>query len=254
MNPLDNYTVAIHEASHAVAADFYGVPNYPELTPDGFSQVKQSTDPGTAGLCHLEPPFTKFQDAVISWAGFIGQCLHGTAPDWAPPFKPSEKMLRDHYMMAMHQLKKLSGADRLGILQDYRHSWRAFRSAFRIVRKNRARILRLAKAIAGRVEKPVPMPEKFPATLAEFLERIINGNDAETKLRAFIHDGAEKFLTQPQFALGPEQLPEKIETWTAARMERLRAGFTTADDWLAAARSFTAWEKIQPIKRHDETA
>ena len=222
MNPLDNYTVAIHEASHAVAADFYGVPNYPELTPDGFSQVKQSTDPGTAGLCHLEPPFTKFQDAVISWAGFIGQCLHGTAPDWAPPFKPSEKMLRDHYMMAMHQLKKLSGADRLGILQDYRHSWRAFRSAFRIVRKNRARILRLAKAIAGRVEKPVPMPEKF--------------------------------LTQPQFALGPEQLPEKIETWTAARMERLRAGFTTADDWLAAARSFTAWEKIQPIKRHDETA
>lgn len=243
MNTNDIYSIACHEASHAVAADFFGVPNYPEVTPGGFSKLKQSAEPGTPGICWLEPPFTKYQDCVISWSGIIGECLFGTAPYWAPSFKPSEKMLRDFYMMVTCQLKQLSDTDRLGILGDYKHSWRACRSAFRIIRKNHARIIRLAKAIAGGPEKPEPMPPAFPATLADFMERIIGGTEPETKLRAFIHDAGERFLAQPQFALGPEQLPDAVETWGAARLAKYQAGFTSAEPWQDAARAFKAWAK-----------
>lgn len=249
-NSTGDYSVALHEASHAIAADFYRIPNYPELTPGGFSRaMNQSTEPGTAGLCHIEKPYTAFQDCVISFAGILGQCMFATPPGWAPPFRPSEKTLRDFHMMVMHQLERLSDTDRLGILGDYRHSWRACRSAFRIVRKHRARIIRLAKAIGGRVEKPVPMPEKFPAALADFNAIIIGGSDAETKLRAFIHDQGEKWLSQPQFALGPELLRQHVDSYTTGRMDRLKsAGFPGPDEWTSMARTFKAWTKTAKIQ------
>ena len=55
----DDYSTRIHEASHFVAADFFHIPSYPEITPGGYSQIAESTTPHTAGLCHLEEPVTQ---------------------------------------------------------------------------------------------------------------------------------------------------------------------------------------------------
>jgi hypothetical protein len=124
-----------------------GIPSYPELTPDGVSPLMKQTMPGCGGVCWLETPVTPFQDAVISFAGILGQAMFSTAPEWAPPFKPSAKMLRDWHNMVRQQIGKLSEGDRIGIFA-YKDIWRACKSAFAIVRKNRSRITRLAKCLA----------------------------------------------------------------------------------------------------------
>jgi hypothetical protein len=245
----NDFSVAVHEAGHSVAASHFKIPSYPELTPHGFSRLTQSVSPEHAGLCHYDTaPINPFQYAVISWSGMMGQCLYGQPPFWAPPFKPCAMMLRDWHGMMMQQIARLSDGDRSGII-GYRDSWRSCKSAFAIVRKNRARILRLARAMTGaHAEKAVPLPEKFPATLADFLQRIVGGTEPEATFRAFIRGGMENFIAEKKLGLDPAQQPQAIESWTAARLEKFRAGFTNADDWLAAANSFRAWTKTAAAK------
>src|ERR1017187_2129084 len=110
MNPSDEYfAIACHEASHAVAADKYRIPAFAEITPNGFSQLMKQSTPGRGdGVCWLEDPITKFENAVISWSGILGQCMFATAPPFTPPVKPSRKMLRDFYSMVMQQIHQLS--------------------------------------------------------------------------------------------------------------------------------------------------
>jgi hypothetical protein len=64
-----DWNTAIHEAAHSVAADVIGrIPNYPEITPGGVSQLMKQTMPGYGGVCWLEDPVKPFESAVISWA------------------------------------------------------------------------------------------------------------------------------------------------------------------------------------------
>ncbi len=246
----DDYSTRIHEASHFVAADFFHIPSYPEITPGGYSQIAESTTPHTAGLCHFEEPVTQFQRAVICWAGIIGEVLYGTAPFWAPPFKPCARNLRDFYSMMMHQLQRLSDTDRAGILGCHRNRWRAFKSAFNIVRKNRPRIMRLAKAMTGERKEPsMPMPAKFPVAFTEFLERIVAADGAanpEEKLRSFVSDQTAKFFAEKQFALEPADRQRAMETWTTARLGHYQRGFACPEAWRNAAAAFRRWTKTAP--------
>jgi hypothetical protein len=242
-NPPDDLTTAIHEAGHSVAADLFRIPAYPEVTPGGFSAVTGTTDARHAGVCHFDDgPVSKFQLAVISWSGPLAHCLYGTRHDWMPPFKPSVKLLRDWHGMMLQQIARLSDGDRRGIL-GYRDSWRSCKSAFAIVRKNRVRIIRLAKAMTGATEKTaVPMPDNFPATLADFV-RLVAGDD-EQKFRSFVRADAEAFIAG--LHLPPEQREQAIESWTVSRLEKFRLGFPDAAAWRATAKAFAASNKSKP--------
>ena len=167
MNASDYFTTAVHESGHHVAADYFHIPSYPEVTPGGRS-VLAATPGAHAGICYLENPITKFQDAVICWSGIMAQCMFATAPEWAPPFKPTKKMLKDWHGMVRHQVKQLSDEDRIGIF-GYKDTWRACKSAFAILSRNRARITRLAKYLAeakAKVDREAAELEKVAAEWA----------------------------------------------------------------------------------------
>jgi len=177
-NSSDDYNIALHEGAHAVVATTFKIPAMPEITPGGYSALAQTTEPGTAGLCHFDNgKITPWQSAVISWAGVMTEALFGHRQFWMPPFKPSHLMLRDWHWALLQQIGRLSATDRAGILE-YKNTMRSCESAYRLVTKHKTRIIRLAKALAaGRIAKPsLPLPEQFPATHADFV-RLICGND-----------------------------------------------------------------------------
>lgn len=250
LNPYDNFNTAIHEAGHSVCASHFKIPSYPEVLIEGRSVVTQTTYPDTAGLCtYDEGRIPPLQFAIISWGGQLAQCLYATPPSWAPQYRPAALLLKDWFDGMMVQLKKFSPTDRLGILADYRRSWRACRSAFRIVRKNRARIIRLAKNIGGRIEKLEPMPEKFPAPLSDFIRLVVAGDgttDPDEKFRALIQAQAKIYFAESQLQFDtPEQEQDGIAQWSAARLAKWQQGFADADTWQNMARAFRAWTKAK---------
>lgn len=179
------YAVAIEESAHHVVAEHYRVPSFPELTPDGISILDPNSTPDSAGVCHLDEPISKFEYAAICWAGIISLCLFGVAPTWAPPFKLTKRMLRDWCSMIYHQRQRLSDADRRGI-NGYADTLRACKSAYAIVTKNRARIIRLAKCLAESKTKAtreaderkwagIPRPASFPASHDDFIRLVCGG-------------------------------------------------------------------------------
>jgi hypothetical protein len=71
------------------------------------------------------------------------------------------------------------------------------------------------------------MPEKFPATFTDFLQRVVGEDDPEKKFAAFARLGVEKFFANLQ--LSPEQREQGIESWTERRLEEFRQhGFPDA--------------------------
>jgi hypothetical protein len=244
MNPDDTFSVAVHEAGHSVSASHYKIPSYPEILHDGQSVATQTMYPDYAGLCSYDggqiPPF---QLAVISWSGLISQCLYADPPAWAPPFKPSGKLLRDWHGMVLTQIRRLSDGDRAGILGS-RDNWRSCKSAFAIVCRNRARIIRLARAMTGGGGQSVPMPPQFPATFADFLKLVVAADgaaDPDERLRAFISDRVEKYFVEMKFPLDSAQHELGLKNVTAARLAEFQQGFPDAASWRATARAFKAW-------------
>jgi hypothetical protein len=249
MNPNYDFDTALHEGGHSVCAAHFKIPAFPEVLDEGWSAVTQNNLPECAGLCTYDdggiPPF---QFAVICWGGQMAQCVFGTPPSWAPPYRPTALLLRDWWAAMLVQIKRFSDGDRAGILASYENSWRACKTAYRITKTKEKRIARLAKALlAGRDPKPaVPMPDQFPAPLSDFLRLVVIGSDAETKFTAFIHAQSEKFLTDGQFVFAtPAQLQDGINQWTAARMAHFQKGFPDSDSWVGQARVYRAWTKTK---------
>jgi hypothetical protein len=176
------YTVGIHEAAHFVAADFFKIPAYPRVFPDGERFPGSATT--LAGVCELMEPVSKFQRATVCWAGILAECLLVERPAFAPPFPPSGRDLRLWHSAMIHQLRKLSPGDYAGIAKGFRQSLKACRKAFEIVSRNKATIKRIAKGVAAAVknqsapadvfslkiepvkplELPAPMTETFEAS------------------------------------------------------------------------------------------
>ena len=50
---------------------------------------------------------------------------------------------------------------------------------------------------------------------------------AEEKFRTYIREAALKYLAQPQFAFGPEQLPPAVESWPHTQLEHFREGLNS---------------------------
>jgi hypothetical protein len=260
MNTIEYFSTAVHESAHAVAADHFKIPSYPEVFTGGRSVLfPAEVSTSYAGRCHLESPVTEFQQAVISWAGPMGQAMFSTSPDWFPPFKPSEKMLRDWFSMMLNQLRRLSDGDARGI-RGYKDQWRACRSAFAILRKNRARIIRLGKCLAQvqvnaereadeRKWSGVPRPSAFPASHEDFVHLVCGGPE---RFDEFITHRAKSHLTNGRpwdIQTAKEILGEKFdaEFFRALDFQRtLYADFKTANAWLLAAHNFQQWAAREP--------
>jgi hypothetical protein len=263
-----DFQIAIHECGHFVAASHYEIPACPELTPGGVSRLApEMSNPSHAGVCHTELPYSRFQYSVICWSGILAECLLGVAPSWAPPFPPSSRNLKDWHLMVLNQADKLSRGDQLGIFGtcDTGDSkiftqggvWRSCKSAFRILRSNRGRITRLAKALTEAKAKGdretderkwagVPRPSAFPATHADFLN-LVCGNDSE-RFEQFVAHKAKSHLTngRPEnFENTKQILGASFDDAFAISMNLQRSiyagDFSTADSWLAAARVFQTW-------------
>ncbi len=245
MNPDDSFSVAVHEAGHSVCATHFKIAALPEILNEGRSIASEMTHPDAAGLCsYSERKISPLQFAIISWGGQLAQCLYGTPPDWAPPFKPTALLLRDWWAGMEVQINRFSASDRAGIDGCYRQSWRACKSAFAIVCRNRARIIRLARAMTGGGWQSVPMPPKFPATLADFLQLVVAADgvaEPAERLRAFVSDGVEKYFVEMKLPLDAAQHKQGLESWTAARLAEFQQGFPDAGSWRNRARAFKAW-------------
>jgi hypothetical protein len=253
----ENYSIAIHEAGHSVVASHFKIAAYPELTPGGESRLIGAVDPKHAGLCHLDDGLvTNFQNAALCWAGPMAECLYGhPAASWLPPFKPSRLMLRDWHGMMMQQIKQFSDGDRVGIL-GYRDTWRSCKSAFAVVTKNKARIIRLAKAMtAGRkATTSMPLPEKFPSAHADFLRLICSSDEANferfiaSRVSLHLTNNRTMNLEDAKLSLGTSYDDAYAMSLNLQRTIHGN-GFPDAESWFAAARAFKTWMKTAPATR-----
>jgi hypothetical protein len=175
------------------------------------------------------------------------------------------------------QLRKFSPTDRDGIVA-CRQSWRACKIAYRILRKNKTRVIGLARAIAGRIEKPVPMPSAWPGTQADFLRLVVAADgktgDAAKRYHEFLSDLVKNFwssghesysaalptlkdhflnsVTAEIRATHPGKTDAEIsqalfdQTFQTAldnKRKRFDQLFENQTGWTSAARSFLAWQK-----------
>ena len=164
MNENRYFSIAVHEVSHGIVADHYGVWNFPEVTPGGISRLTKQTMPNFGGVCWLSDPVTPYQNCVICFGGLMGEAMYATGPDWLPPFRPSKFLLREWFNCVMQQYHRLSDGDRSGIL-GYKWRWRACKAAFAILRRNKRRIIRLAKCLSADLANKERTAEEFRESL-----------------------------------------------------------------------------------------
>jgi hypothetical protein len=265
MNASEHFSTAVHEASHHVAADYFKVCSFPELTPDGYSSIAPSSANGFVGFCHLDQKtsISRFAHGVICWAGVIGECLYATAPDWAPVFKPDEKTLADWFSMVLLQIQNLSEGDQRGI-RAYKHPWRCCRSAYRIVRGSRHRILRLARLLCeaqakkdceaeGLKWRGVAKPAAFPASREDFVRLICGGLERfdqfiTYKAKEYITNGRPNDYEKMKLSL-PN--PETEFGRSLLFMQQIYGGdIPSADTWLVRAKEFQHWANETPLPNH----
>lgn len=179
--------------------------------------------------------------------------------------------------MILQQLYRLSETDRCGI-NGYRNTWRACKSAFEIVQKNWARIIRLTKCLTAakvasdreadeRKWKEVPRPPRIPAAHEDFI-RLVCSNDVgvfeqfiASKAKAQLAGGnADNFEDAKKSLLAhfannvtgdlhtkhPDKTDDEIagilfdENFSGiVKGQRYNyANFPSADSWLTAAKDF----------------
>src|SRR5579862_7954343 len=98
MTENEIHRVALHEASHFIAAGHFRIPAFPVITLDG--KCFPGSTMTQAGICELQDPVTLYQGCVVGWSGILAECLFcETLPEFAPPFRPSAKDLPSWHSM-----------------------------------------------------------------------------------------------------------------------------------------------------------
>jgi hypothetical protein len=137
--------VKIEEAGHHVLATHFGASSFPMLTPGGYTPPGSSETFPYAGVCISTGPGSfPLQRCAISFAGMMAVHMCGGRWWWSPTVPLQRPYLRDWFDMFFERgFSHLSLGDRQGITCDKRQ-WRAFLIAWRVLRKNLARLRRLA--------------------------------------------------------------------------------------------------------------
>jgi len=120
-----------------------------------------------AGITHLgtRQHYSRLRD-LLGWPACRGdQQLSTPGPFAASPFPVTAETMRDWHFHILCRLDELSDTtERHPLLP---HTWRACKTAYRILSQNRERLDRLAALLIGSVRHAdgTPLPFSFPATL-----------------------------------------------------------------------------------------
>jgi hypothetical protein len=172
----DQEKTAYHEAAHHVGATHFRLASFPMLTPGGYLAPGSTETMPWAGVCFHDRVRSPFRQAIISWCGVIGAHISGATYEWSPPVPLCSEFLRDWFDMFLQKgFDHLSREDQLGITGD-RRQWRSFKTAWRILWRNRARLKSLAAYVLAAAAPPAPeTPEererKAIASAAAALEK-----------------------------------------------------------------------------------
>jgi hypothetical protein len=260
----ENYRVVVHELGHFFICLHYKIASHIEIfSIDGGEHFDTNGD-RSAGACFSEKFGTPFQDSVCSWAGLMAELIAGVQPPQFDTGFPMElKNLKYcHAIILSKYFKDLSLSDQLGICgKNSNDTLRSFKAAFRILSAEKSELLRLAELrtsrAAGRIAKPsMPLPEKFPATHADFL-RLICADEANfgrfiaSRIALHLTNGRTSNLEDVKSALGTSFADAYAMSLNLQRS--IYAGdFKTETDWLAAARAFKAWTETASVKNPTE--
>jgi hypothetical protein len=135
-------SIAAHEIGHHLVLAHYKVHSNPEVFLGNGKPLPLGADgQEIPGQCDMVKPYTAYQRAVAGWAGLLAQHLVGVSS--APVMIPLRQAnLREWFALAMCQ-PDLSATDKLAIL-NHRSPWKTFQSAFRILCRQKDKIVRLA--------------------------------------------------------------------------------------------------------------
>jgi len=159
---MEENRTKIHEVGHALVCTHYKINSnikmfdIQECHRDAFGERM-------LGACELGPNRTAFQNSVIGFAGVMAEIIAGVAA-FSVPFVLSKATLRDWYHRVACQ--ELSTSDR-SLIYGYKNPFRAFKSCWRILRRSRRKLIRMACLKANPEEPdskdclmsaPVPIP------------------------------------------------------------------------------------------------
>lgn len=271
MTKAEEYRITIHEIGHWLIALHYKIASHIEIFSIDGGEGFETDGTRSAGVCFSEKRGTPFQDSVCSWGGIMAELIAGVQPPQFDTGFPlaTENLRYIHSTILSKSFTLLSRSDQLGICgKNSNDTLRSFKAAYKILSAEKSELLRLAELrtsrAAGRKDGvTLPMPEKFPATHAEFLKLICSSD--ETSLEQFIAGQVSLHLTNGRTTNlkdARHSLGTFFDDAYAMSMNLQRSiyagDFKTETDWLAAARLFLEWAKAEAVKnspyqRHEQT-
>jgi hypothetical protein len=167
----NDYRLAIHEWAHSEICSHFGIHSIPKvLKPEEY--YPESNAAGAAivgGVCEMdsgqEKRLTPFQEAVMGWAGAIGEVLCGAKnPILEINLPLNAKNLKTCFEQAMCGFKNLTMADQLSICRYNNSYWATFKRAYHLLRRRKNRIIARAKIMVGEPVSPPPDPVAIEKT------------------------------------------------------------------------------------------
>jgi hypothetical protein len=272
------FQIAVHEMGHFEAASYYGIAASPKVfreaekfkTPDGKTIV---------GECKVEflAKATLFQKSVIGWSGNLAEQICGVQhPSICNPFPLQKSFLKSFYYAAIADAEKIFSLTDQILIFGYANPWLSFKTAYRILKKEKSKLLRVAKSYQLNFKSVpalpgIPSPEKFPATHADFI-RLVCDNTPE-RFERFITSRAIAQLTSGAGVNLTDVKTSMLKTFLGQVTDEKRArhagktdaeiavvlfdenfngilnlqrriydgDFPNADSWFALARDFLNW-------------
>jgi hypothetical protein len=176
----DSHRVAAHEAGHFMACSHFRI--YADPVVFGEHDKRPASDGRLlAGECRMDKNGTPFQNAVIGWCGVLAEHVLGLPEKTlSPSFPLTKETLREFHSMAMCNFERLSLGDQLMIAEYKPSCFLPFKTAFRILTRNKSKLRRLASMLTNQAETAMePVPEytiKFsPQDRAVLLEKHLAG-------------------------------------------------------------------------------
>ena len=137
----------LHEGAHFIASAAHNVHSQPDVFEE--PRYRPETNSVAVGECRLDPlaRLTGAQISEIGWIGIIAEWLFGVTL-FEVPWPLTKWTVDVCYHVAMLNLGKLSKSDQQMIMQGHPDTLGSFRAAFELARKNKLKILRLARLMA----------------------------------------------------------------------------------------------------------
>jgi hypothetical protein len=127
------------------------------------------------GVCCRSPlrKTTRYQDAVVAWSGILAELVVGAPnPTLDVGYPLRAETLREVFDMIVSKFETLSPTDRQ-LIAGYPSLWLTFKAAWKILRRQKAKLIRLAtmKGQPPPSAEPTPAP---PMKLEQVFDRYVS--------------------------------------------------------------------------------